>query len=167
MLCVHPHIHHSISLGRCGPELPPVPCSHVTTARLLAGLPKLARGETNKFDITFFAILLLDDPGMKYICSDTHMQIHVHVHAGNVMQCEPCCWTCEQACWRRKARRARQSRICANCATSLCTSCTSIPRLHSKCLTKSGKTSLTCLRRWRSLLVRVYSSFLTAKPRRS
>jgi len=27
------------------------------------GLPKLVAGETEKFDITFFAILLVDDPG--------------------------------------------------------------------------------------------------------
>jgi len=72
--CMHPHINHNISIVRCGPQLPPVLCLHVTTARLLAGLPKLARGETNKFDITFFAILLLDDPGMKHIQPGTHMQ---------------------------------------------------------------------------------------------
>lgn len=31
---------------------------------IAAGLPKLAKGEINKLDITFYAILLLDDPGM-------------------------------------------------------------------------------------------------------
>jgi hypothetical protein len=40
---------------------------YVTAARLPTGLPKLAKGEINKFDITFFAILLLDDPGIAHM----------------------------------------------------------------------------------------------------
>jgi len=74
--CIHAHINQTLSFVRCEPEIPPVPCSHVTSARLLAGLLNLARGEINKCDITLFAILLLDDPGIKY----RHPHIDPHVH---------------------------------------------------------------------------------------
>ena len=59
---------------------------YVTAARLPTGLPKLAKGEINKFDITFFAILLLDDPGI------AHIQPHRHTHRinGNFMLISLC-----------------------------------------------------------------------------
>ena len=59
---------------------------YVTAARLPSGLPKLAKGEINKFDITFFAILLLDDPGI------AHIQPHRHTHRinGNFMLISLC-----------------------------------------------------------------------------
>jgi hypothetical protein len=55
-------------------------------ARLPSGLRKLAKGEISKFDITFFAILLLDDPGT------AHIQPHRHTHRidGNFMLISLC-----------------------------------------------------------------------------
>ena len=59
---------------------------YVTAAQLPAGLPKLAKGEINKLDITFYAILLLDDPGT------AHIQPHRHTHRidGNFMLISLC-----------------------------------------------------------------------------
>ena len=59
---------------------------YVTAARLPTGLPNLAKGEISKFDITFFAILLLDDPGT------AHIQPHRHTHRidGNFMLISLC-----------------------------------------------------------------------------
>ena len=59
---------------------------YVTAARLPTGLRKLAKGEISKFDITFFAILLLDDPGT------AHIQPHRHTHRidGNFMLISLC-----------------------------------------------------------------------------
>ena len=59
---------------------------YVTAARLPTGLPNLAKGEINKFDIPFFAILLLDDPGT------AHIQPHRHTHRidGNFMLISLC-----------------------------------------------------------------------------
>jgi hypothetical protein len=68
---------------------------YVTAARLPTGLPKLAKGEINKFEITFFAILLLDDPGIAQPVLNMiygqleEVYIHAYVHA-----CILCACTC-------------------------------------------------------------------------